>query len=126
MLLILKTLKDEKRAKLYDDFRFTPNFEYQPTPQELAEMQQQWGSFIGNLALKEKLVNTYRLGFEGKQVATNLTILEGVLISEKQMVSGTMTINANSLDEAVTLAKECPILKMGGTVEVRNIIPMEN
>ena len=56
-------------------FRFTPNFEYQPTPQELAEMQQQWGRFIGNLALKEKLVNTYRLGFQGKQVSTDLSVL---------------------------------------------------
>jgi len=43
-------------------FRFTPNFEYQPTEQEQTEMSQQWGSFIGNLAITEKLVSNSGIG----------------------------------------------------------------
>jgi hypothetical protein len=30
------------------------------------------------------------------------------------------------MEEATEMAKGCPILKMGGTVEVRDIIPMES
>lgn len=105
-------------------FRFTPNPEYQPTTEEQAKMQQDWGSFIGNITIKEKLVSTHQLGFEGKQVKADFSVLEGVSITDNQMIGGNMVVKANSLDEATELAKDCPILKMGGTVEVRTIIPM--
>jgi len=107
-------------------FRFSPNPEYQPTKKEIEQMQQEWGSFIGNIAIKEKLDSTYQLGFEGKQIATDLSIKDGILICENKTISGNMIVKANSLDEATEMAKDSPILKMGGSVEVRNIIPMEN
>jgi len=107
-------------------FRFTPNFEYEPTAEELTQMKEQWGSFIGNIAIQEKLISTYQLGFEGKQVSADLSTSEGISISENQTLGGNMVVKANSLEEVTTMAKDCPILKMGGTVEVRSIIPMEN
>ncbi len=109
-------------------FRFTPNFEYQPTEQEQIEMQESWGNFIGNIALKEKLVSTYQLGFEGNQISTGKAIIitEGISIQENQTLGGNMIVRANTLEQATELAKGCPILSMGGTVEVRNIIPMEH
>lgn len=105
-------------------FSYSPNPEYVPTAQEIQQMQQDWGSFIGNIAIAEKLVSTHQLGFEGRQIAADLNVSEGVLIAESKMISGNMIVKANSLDEAVSMAKDSPILKMGGTVEVRNIIPM--
>lgn len=107
-------------------FRYSPNPEYKPTAKEMKQMHQDWGSFIGNIAIKEKLDSTYQLGFEGKQIATDASITDGILISENKTISGNMIVKANSLDEAVEMAKDCPILKMGGIVEVRNIIPMDN
>ncbi|GHC66103.1 YciI family protein [Zobellia laminariae] len=107
-------------------FRFSPNPEYQPTPKEMEQMKEDWGSFIGNIAIKEKLESTHQLGFDGKQISADSKISDGILISENQTISGNMIVKANSLDEAVTMAKDSPILKMGGSVEVRNIIPMEN
>ncbi|TMM57581.1 hypothetical protein FEE95_12255 [Maribacter algarum] len=89
-------------------------------------MRQDWGSFIGNIAIKEKLESTYQLGFEGKQISTDLKVSDGMLISENKIISGNMIVKAHSLEEAVEMAKNSPILKMGGTVEVRSIIPMEN
>ena len=106
-------------------FRFKPDFSYRPSEEELAAMKEQWGSFIGNIAISEKLVSTYRLGFEGKNIHADSSVTDGVLISEEKMVSGNMVLKANSLDEASELAKDCPILKMGGTVEIRAITPME-
>ena len=40
------------------------------------------------------------------------------------MVAGNMVLKAESLEVASELAKKCPILFMGGTVEVRTINPM--
>lgn len=106
-------------------FRYTPNPEYKPTPQEMEQMHQAWGSFIGNIAIKEKLESVHQLGFEGKQISPDATITDGILIAETKTVSGNMVVVANSLEEAVELGKDCPILKMGGSVEVRSIIPMD-
>lgn len=105
-------------------FRFESSFDYQPTETEMNEMHQQWGAFIGNIAIQEKLVSTHQLGFEGKQISVDKSVVEGINISENQTIAGNMIVKANSLDEAVDMAKDCPILHVGGNVEVRSINPM--
>lgn len=105
-------------------FRFTPNPAYKPTENELKEMKKDWGGFIGNLAKTEKLVSTHQLGFEGKQISADKSVQDGMRMDDSQTISGNMIVKAESLDEATDLAKHCPILKMGGSVEVRNINPM--
>lgn len=107
-------------------FRFKPDFSYRPTEEEQAQMQQQWGQFIGNIAISEKLVSTDRLDFEGNKIQSDGSVSEGILIAEEQMVSGNMVVKAHSLEEATEMAKGCPILQMGGNVEVRAIMPMEH
>ena len=106
-------------------FKFTPNFNSEPTEEEKAQMTEAWGSFIGNIAIKEKLISTHQLGFEGKQIQSDQAVSDGISIVENQTMGGNMIVKANSLDEAVEMAKDSPILQMGGTVEVRSIIPMD-
>lgn len=105
-------------------FRYEPNINYQPTEAEMAEMHQQWGAFIGNIAIQEKLVSTHQLGFEGRQIAADKSVIEGIHIADNQMFAGNMIVKAHTIEEAVEMAKNCPILSMGGTVEVRTIQPM--
>jgi hypothetical protein len=105
-------------------FRFEPNMDYKPTEAELNQMHQEWGAFFGALAGQEKLVSTHQLGFEGKQIAADKTITDGIYISSNLMVGGNVVVTADSLDEATELAKLCPIFNMGGVVEVRSIQPM--
>jgi hypothetical protein len=105
-------------------FRYEPSNDYQPTAAEMNEMHQQWGAFIGNIAIQEKLVSTYQLGFEGKQILADKSVTDGIYISDSQALSGNMVVKANTIDAAVEMAKNCPILLMGGTVEIRSIQPM--
>jgi len=105
-------------------FRFQPNPAYQPTQEELNQSQQQWGTFIGNLANAGKFVSTNQLGFNGKVLSADLSVAEGINVAEGQTLGGNMIVNAETIDEAIELAKGCPILHMGGTVEVRDIMPM--
>jgi hypothetical protein len=105
-------------------FRFDATQTYQPTEAEMAEQHQQWGSFIGNIAIQEKLVSTYQLGFEGKQVTTDRTVTNGIYVAQSETLGGNMVIRAKSIGEASEIAKGCPILNMGGRVEVREILPM--
>jgi len=104
-------------------FRFEPSNE-QPTPEQLQEMSKQWGEFIGTIAMQGKLVSTYQLGFEGKKIFADQSTEDGFHISEQQIVAGNMVVKAESMEVATELAKNCPILFMGGTVEVRTINPM--
>ncbi len=105
-------------------FRYEPNNDYQPTEAEMGEMHQQWGAFIGNIAIQEKLVSTYQLGFEGKQVFADKSTCDSIHMSSNQIIGGNMVVRTNTMDEALEMAKHCPILQMCGTVEVRNIQPM--
>lgn len=105
-------------------FRYEPNNNYQPTEAEMTEMHQQWGAFIGNIAIQEKLISTHQLGFEGKQILADKSVVEGIHLSDNKTLGGNMIVKANTMDEAVEMAKKCPILVMGGTVEVRAIQPM--
>lgn len=114
----------EKEEEFMMIFRFTPNPDYRPTPEQQAQMRESWGSFIGQIALKEKLVSTHQLSMNGQQIQQDLSVSDGMLISNNQTVGGNMIVKANSLTEAVEMGKGCPILQMGGSVEVRGITPM--
>jgi hypothetical protein len=105
-------------------FRYEPNMNYQPTEAELAEMGQQWGAYFGSIAGQGKMVSTHQLGFEGKQIAANGSVAEGIHIANSQTVGGNLIVKADTIEEAIEFGKQCPILLMGGTVEVRSIQPM--
>ncbi len=105
-------------------FRYTPKADYQPTKEEL-EQQQQWGGFIGQLAISEKLVSTHRLGDDGTLISSDLTTTPGMYSADGMIVGGNMIVRAQNLDDASEMAKACPILNIGGSVEIRSITPME-
>lgn len=107
-------------------FKYTPNANAKPTEQQINDMHQAWGSFIGNITIQEKLISTHQLGSGGKQIHADGSITDGAHFSNGKMISGNMIIRANSLEEATEMAMHSPILKMGGEVEVRSIMPMES
>jgi len=41
------------------------------------------------------------------------------------VVGGFFIINANDMDDAVNIAKDCPTYETGGTVQVRQVMKME-
>lgn len=77
----------------------------------------------------EKLDDHYDSGEPLEQPAKTVkgkdtVVTDGPYIESKELVSGYYLINANSLDEAAELAKGCPVLRLGGSVEVREIMKM--
>ena len=105
-------------------FRYEPSNDTQLTEAEMNNHHEQWGAFIGNIAFQEKLVSTHQLGFEGVQILPNKAVVTGLHIAEKQTIGGNMVVVANSLKQATQMAMNCPILSIGGTVEVREINKM--
>lgn len=96
----------------------------QPTSEQIATMHQEWQGFIGGIASQAKLVNVSRLGFQGMFISNHELIKDMMFAESDFAISGNLTLKAPSLEEAVEIAKKCPVLYAGGTVEVRPTLPM--
>lgn len=105
-------------------FRFKPDFSKQPIIEDLEKQTQLWGGWIGNIAQSGKLVDTQRFAFNGTIINADSSVKQGFYAPENNMVSGYLSIKDVTQTEAIELSKGCPILQMGGFVEVREINPM--
>ncbi|MDB4925085.1 YciI family protein [Mucilaginibacter sp.] len=106
-------------------FRREASFDTQLTPEQLQEISKPWQDWMGGLAAQNKLVNQgNRLNSDGKVVKPNNVVTNGAYVEVKELIGGYTIIKATSLDEAAEIAKGCPILAVGGSVEVRQIISM--
>jgi hypothetical protein len=103
-------------------FRVEPNPALNPSPEQLQESIKQWQDWIGGIAAQGKFVDTNQLGFEGKTLRSNKTVTDGPYAEVKEIIGGYLILKSNSLEEALELANGCPILQIGGHVEVRNIM----
>lgn len=96
------------------------------SPEQIQAMMKPWQDWMGSLAAQNKLVSAgNRLTPEGRVVKPDQVITNGPFVETKEAVGGYTIIKAASLDEAAELSKGCPILKIGGNVEVRTIVAME-
>ena len=102
-------------------FRNAYNPEFKPSPEQMQASIKQWQDWIGGIAAQGKFVSTERLGFSGKIVKKG-EVIDGPYVELKEMVGGFIIVKENSLDDAIELAKGCPIIHIGGNVEVRDVM----
>ena len=94
--------------------------------QAAADNMQVWAKWMGDLGQKGILVDAQPLQPSGKQViGTNKTVADGPYMEAKETVGGYLIVNAKNIDDAVEIAKGCPIFSENGKVEVRPIQIME-
>lgn len=105
-------------------FRMQPS-NTQPTAEQIATIHQQWQKFIGGIASQAKLVNVSRLAFDGIILSNNQTTENKIFVENNLAISGNLTLKATDIQEAEQIAKLCPVLFAGGTVEIRPTIPMK-
>lgn len=90
---------------------------------EVKDYIQLWITWQQGLAQKGILVGGDPLQTTGKQVSgKSKVVTDGPLTVAKETVDGYLIVNAKDLNEAVEIAKGCPLLtKENGKVEVRPI-----
>lgn len=103
-------------------FRHSPSPDMQLSPEQIQESIRQWQDWIGGIAAQGKFVSTNQLGFEGKILKPGNIITDGPYAEVKEIIGGYIIVKSPTLDEAVALAEGCPILSVGGHVEVRDIM----
>jgi hypothetical protein len=88
---------------------------------EALKPYQEW---IASIGARDKLVAPpKRWDAGGRVISTAKKIHEGPYAEGTVSIGGLFLIKAKDYDEAVEIAKGCPIIKYGAIVEVRMAIP---
>lgn len=90
------------------------------------EHMAKWGTYMGSLAQQGKLEGGMPLQQDGRIMSNDGTKADVWGSGNNDgIVGGYLIIKADNYDEAVQLSKECPIFEHNGTIEIREIMPME-
>lgn len=104
-------------------FRRSPNPE-KASPEEMQVIMQKWMSWVDDLKKK----GVYKAGEPllptGKTLHKDNVVTDGPFAEGKELVGGFFIVDAPDIDAAIDMAKACPDLPRGGTVEVRDIAKM--
>ena len=108
------------------DFLFIFRTDYNTMPKgspvEMQASTKRWMDWIGGIAAQNKLTDRgNRLVPSGKVVKADNVITDGPYTEIKESIVGYSIVKAASIEEATELAKGCPILTIGGNLEVREI-----
>ncbi len=97
---------------LGDEVRKTLFAEYVAWAESLAAR----GSYVGSEALMAN-ASARTVRKRGETLA-----VDGPFVESHEAVNGYVTVRAADLDEAISLASECPSLPLGWAVEVRELL----
>jgi hypothetical protein len=103
-------------------FRTDYNTMPKGSPEEMQASTKRWMDWIGGIAAQNKLTERgNRLVPDGKVLKPGNVITDGPYTEIKESLVGYSVVKAATLEEATELAYGCPILKIGGNVEIREI-----
>jgi hypothetical protein len=95
------------------------------SPTEIQAHLAKWAAWTNGLIAAGKHVGAQPLEYPGtgKTVrGRDRVVTDGPYAESKDLVSGTLTVETRSVDEAAELARGCPILEFDGSVEVRPVL----
>jgi hypothetical protein len=89
-----------------------------PSPEEMQGFLALWGEwfqqFAGNIVDGgDGLLPT------GRVLQPNGEVANGPYIEAKEMIGGFSVVQADHYEQAVEIARHCPITKIGGAIEIR-------
>jgi hypothetical protein len=113
-------------AKYMYLFRSNPSVYQTMSPEQMQQTMKKWMDWKDSL---EKNGHVKQLGERldgtGKVVrGKTKTVTDGPFVEVKDFIQGYMLVEARDLDQAVELAKGCPVLDSDGTVEIRPFVSM--
>ena len=83
-----------------------------------------WMTYVKSLNESGNWVSGNPLSNDGRVCAGSSETTEGVVGDPDKAVGGFLVIEAESYDGSISLCQECPGLKIGGTLEIRECMEM--
>ena len=107
-------------------FRSNPTAYRSMSPEQMQLTVTKWNDWKDRLEKNGHIKQMgERLDGTGKVVRGNeKTVTDGPYVEVKDFIQGFMIIDAKDSDQALELAKGCPILERDGTVEIRPFVSM--
>lgn len=103
-------------------FRLKDISDFQPSPEQMQERM----NWLGSIAAQNKLVdkgNTLLpVSGSAKTVRPDNVVTDGPYTEIKEFISGYIVVKTDTIEEAVAMARENPIFKIGGSIEVREVL----
>jgi hypothetical protein len=97
--------------------------EEQPSPDQLQDHLNKWQEWFKGLAKHDKLSRPLqRWDRDGRIVRAGKHVINGPYAEIKESIGGMVFVKAAGYDEAVEIANGCPILELGGNVEIRRAV----
>jgi hypothetical protein len=94
--------------------------ETQPPQEQMKAHLQQWSEWFDQLAAEDVLARPYqRWDGDGRVLKAGKNITNGPYAEIKESIGGLVIIRAESYEQALEIAQGSPILKVGGSVEIR-------
>ncbi|UPK69793.1 YciI family protein [Chitinophaga filiformis] len=105
-------------------FRTSNNADFKPSPEQIQERM----NWLAGIASQNKLVDKGNSlsPLSAKTVRPGNVVTDGPYTEIKEFVAGYVIVRADNLDDATELAKDNPVLKSGGNVEVREIMKRDS
>lgn len=93
------------------------------SPEDLQAIMERFGQWCEKLAEEGKVKGSRPLEDRGKVIAgrNGQTVTDGPFVESKEAVGGYFLLAVADENEAVALARSCPLLGLGLSVEVRPI-----
>jgi hypothetical protein len=90
---------------------------------EIQQGVQAMMDWMARLAEEGKFISAQPLEFAGMRVSmrNNAVAVDGPFAESKEAIGGYTMVKAPDIDAAVAIARQCPMLKHGVTVEVRQV-----
>lgn len=99
----------------------------QLSPEDIEAVIAEYVAWSNKLAAEGKIRGGEKLRDEGGKHLTgfgdDFRVTDGPFIEAKEVIGGYFAIEADDYDEAVRLSSDCPHLKYGGRIELREIQP---
>ncbi|SEL37683.1 Uncharacterized conserved protein [Chitinophaga rupis] len=103
-------------------FRLKDIADFKPTPEQIQE-RMRW---LEGIAAQNKLADKGNILLptpgSAKTVRADDVVTDGPYTEIKEFIVGYVIVKAADIDEAVAMAKENPIFKIGGCIEVREVL----
>lgn len=105
-------------------FRNSVNPDAKPSPEQMQQVLTNWMNWMGSIAAQDKLADKgSRLSMtEAKTVKADNIVTDGPFAEIKEFINGYIVVKTPTIEEAAEIAKGCPILLIGGSVEVRKVV----
>src|SRR5829696_5355454 len=100
-----------------------PDAHHHLSPDQRASLTQQWNDWFESLSSRGKVQHARPLGLNGRVVSgvRGERITDGPYAEGKEVVGGYFFLMVADLEEATQIARGCPGLPLGLTVEVRPV-----